>query len=405
MRYIGNAPLFVYDPTHDKIITKEEYRQTEYHKQLKSERAFFAEWHCEICGAFEPSGDFHHIHYDTFGFRENVFTDGLYLCRKCHQAIHETDRKEYGLRYRCKELDYQNAKDQQRLFHFYEYFEPLEMVNGGDINLCDQKQIKKYYGGYNILEIQNHFTKLKWKEIDNMVISGYVAENSNSTGWWILPQIIGVSKGNVKTYRRNLYERKAHNWIETKITIGGNRMKELDLTNVKESGNSTRIPAGGYICKFTKVEDREEKEYLYMEFDVIEGEFKGYYADLEDRYNYWGGKVFRSYKEKALPMFKRMCSAVNKSNPGFVFDGGKQNKDEKTLVGKKIGIILGEEEYEGNDGTVRTRTYVYSECPIDDIKKGNYKVPQKKCLPKVEDVPNFNNFLNVDDTKCEGVPW
>ena len=53
----------------------------------------------------------------------------------------------------------------------------------------------------------------------------------------------------------------------------------------------------------------------------------------------------KSYKPKALPMFKRFCSAVSKSNGNYVFDAGVVNSDEKTLVGKLIGLIFQEEEY------------------------------------------------------------
>ena len=97
-------------------------------------------------------------------------------------------------------------------------------------------------------------------------------------------------------------------------------MKRIDMSNVKEAGDNTRLTAGGYICKYTKVEDREDKEYLYMEFDIVEGEFKGYFKDLSDRFGFWGGKCYRSYKEAAKPMFKRMCSAVSKSNGNVIFN-------------------------------------------------------------------------------------
>ena len=97
-----------------------------------------------------------------------------------------------------------------------------------------------------------------------------------------------------------------------------------NIASVQEAtGESTRLPAGGYICKYTNVEDVSEKSYLYMEFDIAEGDFKGYFADLDERAGFWAGKCYRSYKENALPMFKRMCSAVTKSNKGYIFDGNE----------------------------------------------------------------------------------
>ena len=157
-------------------------------------------------------------------------------------------------------------------------------------------------------------------------------------------------------------------------------MRNLNLENVQEAGTGEAVKPGGYVCKFTQVTDVEDKEYLLIEYDIAEGEQKDYYKKLEESRGFWGLKSYRSYKEKALPMFKRMCSAVTKSNPGFIFDGGKQNADEKTLVGKLIGLVLGQEEYEKNDGSVGKRLYIAYECEVDKIRKGDFKVPKLKTL-------------------------
>ena len=50
-------------------------------------------------------------------------------------------------------------------------------------------------------------------------------------------------------------------------------MKKVNLKDVQEASDSTRLKAGGYICKYTKVEDVPAKEYLYMEYDIHKGEF------------------------------------------------------------------------------------------------------------------------------------
>ena len=179
-----------------------------------------------------------------------------------------------------------------------------------------------------------------------------------------------------------------------------------NIAEVQEAGESKRLPAGGYVCKYTKVEDNNGKNYLYMEFDIAEGEFRGYFEDLEERAGFWAGKCYRSYSEKALPMFKRMCSAVTKSNKNFIFDGN-QHCDESTLIGKKVGMILGEEEYTGNDGSTKTRIYVAREISIDDLKAGKFKVPELKKLaetssvmPKPED-----KYLNIPENVDEETPF
>lgn len=184
------------------------------------------------------------------------------------------------------------------------------------------------------------------------------------------------------------------------------KMKKVNLSNVQEASDNTRLPAGGYICKYTKVEDFPKKEYLLMEFDIAKGDFEGYYQSLSDAYGFWGGRCYRSYKEKALPMFKRMCSAVNKSNNGFVFDGDA-NADESTLIGKLIGLVLCEEEYVGNDGNIKTRLYVDKEVPVDDIINGKFKVKPLKKLPEEEraEVEGDGSFIDVPPTDDNDLPF
>lgn len=155
-------------------------------------------------------------------------------------------------------------------------------------------------------------------------------------------------------------------------------MKKIDMTNVQEAGEFKRPGAGAYICGITKVEDVSDKEYLKVTYDIIDGEFKGYYKEMRENNPEWAwaGAYVKSYKTAALPMFKRFCTAVSRSNGNFVFDGNTVNADEQTLVGKKIGLLFGEEEYYGNDGELKTRLYVVREFSID--KLGEQKVPELK---------------------------
>jgi hypothetical protein len=96
-------------------------------------------------------------------------------------------------------------------------------------------------------------------------------------------------------------------------------------------------------------------------------------------------------------MFKRFCSAVSKSNGNYIFDG-KTNADEKTLIGKKIGLVLQDEEYIGNDGSRKKRLIVNKEFPISEIEK--QKVPDAKLLPaeNTSTKPD-DGFMTVNDTE------
>jgi len=179
-------------------------------------------------------------------------------------------------------------------------------------------------------------------------------------------------------------------------------MKQVDISNVQAAGESRRLQAGGYVCQITKVEDFADREYLRIEFDVADGDFKGYYKDLNDSAGFWAGRYIRSYKPKALPFFKRFCSAVSKSNGNYVFDGGQINSNEQTLVGKYVGLVLGEEEYIGNDGNIKTRLYVVGEHSTSDINNGKFRIPPLKKLPD-EDIPL--NQPEIKETDTSDLPF
>ena len=182
-------------------------------------------------------------------------------------------------------------------------------------------------------------------------------------------------------------------------------MKAINLSEVQEAGTGLGLKAGGYVCTITNVEDVPSKEYLYVEFDIAEGEFKNYYKKLQEAKNFWGGSFYKRYKEKALPMLKRFCSAVTKSNSGYIFDAGAQNSDEKTLKGKLIGLVLFEEEYIKNNGEIGRRLKVDYECDIEKIRKGEFKVKELKKLPDDQRPKENTEFMNVPDNSADEIPF
>ena len=103
-------------------------------------------------------------------------------------------------------------------------------------------------------------------------------------------------------------------------------MRKIDMTDIKEAGNFIRPTAGAYICKITDVEDIKDKQYLKVSYDFAEGDFKGYYEDLRASHPdwSWAGAYVKSYKQSALSLFKRFCSAVSKSNGNRGENTGRQ---------------------------------------------------------------------------------
>jgi hypothetical protein len=160
------------------------------------------------------------------------------------------------------------------------------------------------------------------------------------------------------------------------------------------SGEFARPTAGGYICKIIDVEDVPmgadgKGDYLKIEYDIADGDFKGYYKDAFDKFGgNWWAKFVRSYKEKALGMFKHFTNCVEQSNPAYEWDW-----NEKGLIGKFIGLVLGEEEYKKQDGSIGTRLYVKDVKTVLEIQQGEFKVPELKRLPK--EASSVEDFVPV----------
>ena len=154
-------------------------------------------------------------------------------------------------------------------------------------------------------------------------------------------------------------------------------MKNVNWDTVQDDIRQP-IP-GGYIAKITKVEDVESKEYLRIEWEFLEGEFKGVNQETFDSFGYWPLAFIKSYKEKALRFFKGFKTCVEMSNRNFVF-----KNDPQSLVGKYVGVVLGEEEYwSDKHGEIRKRLYVESVRSGKAIRDGDFKVPElKKYVPK-----------------------
>ena len=187
-------------------------------------------------------------------------------------------------------------------------------------------------------------------------------------------------------------------------------MKQINnFENVQATtGEFAKLSTGGYICRITLADDipfdasTNKGDYLKIEYDIAVGEFKDYYKEQYEKFgNFWGGTFFRSYKEKALGMFKHFIECVEKSNAGFVWTW-----DEKTLMGKVVGLVLAEEEYENSNGEIKTRLYVSQVKTVEEIKNGDFKVPELKKIKKSTPAQSVSApaFTVLDDTEV-GLPF
>ena len=175
-------------------------------------------------------------------------------------------------------------------------------------------------------------------------------------------------------------------------------MKKIDLKNVQEF-TKFKNPVGGFICEIKTVEDVPEKEYLRIGYDIAEAvsdeqkEFVGMYEKRKKERDFDYPTTVVSYKENSLPFFKGFVTALENSNKGYKWDN-----DETKFVGKLIGFVIGEEEYEGKDRNgapkVKVRTYVAERHSVDAIKEGDFDVPEFKKLTKAPVERASNPFAN-----------
>ena len=154
------------------------------------------------------------------------------------------------------------------------------------------------------------------------------------------------------------------------------------------SDTRRKIPAGAYECivKQARVVTESWGTQLVILFDVDAGEFAGYYQDDFDA-NQREGRKWRGTLRQWLPkndgsdrdewtksQLKAMVKAFEESNRGY-----RWNWDERTLKGKRIGMLLRDEEwnYEGRTGfTARP----FKAISVDAVADGNFTMPKPKTL-------------------------
>ena len=159
-------------------------------------------------------------------------------------------------------------------------------------------------------------------------------------------------------------------------------MKNVNWNDVQD--DVRRPVPGGYAAKITEVTDVEEKEYLLIKWEFADGEFKGANKETYDAFGFWPLAFVCSYKEKALRFFKGFKTAVEESNPKYVF-----KNDPQSLVGKFIGVVLGEEEYLNKYGEKKTRLYVAEKRSGKAIRNGDFKIPELKKLSENAAYPSY----------------
>lgn len=172
----------------------------------------------------------------------------------------------------------------------------------------------------------------------------------------------------------------AHGYAETRAALPGEFVK---------------LPPGGYICLVVNAEIAYSKAgnpMLTLYLDIAEGEFKGYFGEATKRTQAsnpnkrWDtGGVYRqsifTKDNKVSPFFKGLLNLLTQDNPGAKVNPDAFEPD--CFDAATIGFVFAEEEYKFND---KTGVRVVPKTPktVEDIRSGNFKIPELKNKPAQE---------------------
>lgn len=149
-----------------------------------------------------------------------------------------------------------------------------------------------------------------------------------------------------------------------------NKIEKWSDVEEAVAGDFPKLKVGPLVCVITDVVNVPDREYLEVDYDIDEGENKGYYA--KNSQGRWRGFIIRSYKDSSLPYFKGFITSVEKSNASYKWDW-----DEKKLIGKKIVVNFREEEYVNKDGEVKTIVKGFEFRSTESLKQGKVKTHDK----------------------------
>ena len=158
--------------------------------------------------------------------------------------------------------------------------------------------------------------------------------------------------------------------------------------SVKEFTDRPKLPLGAYVCKVRKavIQANDYGEQLCVLFDIEEGEFAGFFND-DFKENTNADKKWRGVLRQFIPKddgsekdewtkssFKGMVTSFEKSNPGYKFDW-----EETSLVGKLVGILFRNEEWE-YDGKTGWAVRPFKAISTDSVRNNDFRIPKDKPL-------------------------
>lgn len=191
--------------------------------------------------------------------------------------------------------------------------------------------------------------------------------------------------------------------------------KPNNWERVQEMGERKPLPLGAYVCKVkqVRIQDNSYGSQLALLFDITEGEYAGYYnADYAANTN--ADKKWRGLMRVWLPkddgsekdeltksLFKGFVTSFERSNPGYTFDW-----NENSLVGKTVGILYRNEEWDYN-GKHGWAVRPFKAISADTVRDGSFTIPKDKPLSNSTSttVPPANIPAGYTEVEDEDLPF
>lgn len=167
-----------------------------------------------------------------------------------------------------------------------------------------------------------------------------------------------------------------------KISLGGHKgiiMKAEEYTSPQSGKTSLKVSVD-------TAKDDKQPEY-----------FKEQYKNDNRIDKRWSNSAIKfislGEEENQVKMLKAFITAYENSN-NCKFDW---NKDWEQLKGKKIGLVFGMEEYESQDGTLKTNNKLREFRSIDKVD--NVKIPKVKKLDN--SYVDYEEYINSKNSSNE----
>lgn len=154
--------------------------------------------------------------------------------------------------------------------------------------------------------------------------------------------------------------KKPSNYDEVQVNLDFERLELGGHKGIIKSVEEyTSTISGNTSLKVTVDTDSTDKQPGYFQ--------KQYNNDTRsDKKWSTGATKYVSLKEdeNCVKMLKSFITSVENSNPGFTYDW---NKDVDQLKGKKVGLVFGLEEYQNQEGKLKTATKLNQFRSLDKV--------------------------------------